>query len=192
MKRVLFITLLAAASVFSDAFAQSDAASKPKTCNAFIFVRTLKQPDPMSSWATAFTILYTRKYGDPRITIENALGKYGDKYVNIFKQQNGINAKDESELYAAAKMKVLQFTDDSIESWCDLLMNQPTLAVTVETKPPLGTTHALVVHGLKGDGTPAGTRVNFVDTTDGRSQTLPFNEFIDFFDGPVQIAYWPR
>ncbi len=192
MKKGLFIAVLATVSLFSVAFAQSDAASKLKTCNAFIFVRTLKQPDPMSGWATAFTILYSRKYGDPRITIENALGKYGDQYVNIFKQGKGISAKDEAELYATAKMEVLHFTGTTVDSWCALLMDQPFVGVTVEAKPPLGTTHALVVHGLKGDGTPAGTLVNFVDTTDGRSRTLPFNEFIGFFHGPVQIFYWRR
>lgn len=192
MKKPLFVALMATASVFSAAFAQPESSPKAKTCNAFIFVRTLKQPDPMSSWATAFTILYSRKYGDPRITIENALKKYGDQYVTIFKQGNGIGAKEEAALYEAAQMEVRQFTAKTVDSWCSLLMDQPFLGVTVEGRPPLGTTHAFVVHGLKGDGTPSGTLVNLVDTTDGRSRTMPFNDFISLFPGPVQIFYWRR
>ncbi|HEX8039625.1 MAG TPA: papain-like cysteine protease family protein [Chryseosolibacter sp.] len=191
MEKKLPIALLATA-IFSASFAQPESPSKARPCNAFIFVRALKQPDAMSSWATAFTILYSRKYGDPRITIENALKKYGDQYVDIFKQGKGISAKDEAALYASAKMEVLQFKGTTVDSWCSLLMDQPFVGVAVETKPPLGTTHAFVVHGLKGDGTPAGTFFNLVDTADGRSRTMPFNEFTALFHGPVQVFYWRR
>lgn len=65
----------------------------------------------------------------------------------------------------------------------------------MDAAPPTGTIHALIVNGIKGDGTAKNTFIDYVDPADGVQHKLKFSEFILLYEGaaswPLQIIYWP-
>lgn len=157
-------------------------------------IRQLKQPKSMDCWATALTILYSWKYKDNTIKIEDVVRKYGNNYVILFQTNSGIVSDEEKELYRLANLNVIQGVNPTIASWYNLLKKHGPLSITVDADPPLGTIHALVVNGIKGDGSPEKTFIDYVDPADGKQYNLKFSEFIKLYEGaaswPLQIIHW--
>ncbi len=166
-----------------------------RTLNFYARVRQLKQPKSGDCWATALTILYSWKYNDNAISIQDVLKKYGEKYLSLFRNNSGITAAEEKELYKVVNLSVIQGLNPTIQHWYELLSKHGPLSITVDAAPPNGTIHALVINGLRGDGKPATTYITYVDPWDGKENTLPFTEFIKLYEGaakwPLQIIYWP-
>jgi len=160
----------------------------------FEVVRPLKQPKSMDCWATALTILYSWKNNDNTIKIEDVVRKYGNNYVILFQTNAGIRPAEEKELYRMAKLTVIQGANPTIATWYNLLKNHGPLSITVDADPPYGTIHALVVNGIKGDGSAEKTFIDYVDPADGKQYNLKFSDFIKLYEGaaswPLQIIYW--
>jgi hypothetical protein len=160
-------------------------------------VRALRQPKNMDCWATALTILYSWKYKDNAIGIEDVVTRYGDIYSVLFQTNAGITAKLEAELYKKAKLTVIQGSNLTIEAWNDLLTKRGPLSVAVGIEVAGGkrNIHALVVNCIKGDGTPNNTYIDFVDPADGKQYTkIPWSDFLKLYEGsanwPLQIIHW--
>src|SRR5688500_16619970 len=77
------------------------------TFDHYEVIRPLKQPKTMDCWATALTILYSWKYNDNTIKIEDVVRKYGNNYLILFQTNAGIKRTEELELYSTAKMNVI-------------------------------------------------------------------------------------
>lgn len=170
-------------------------ATPPIKYNKHYVGRLLKQPSTMSCWATALTMLYSWHNDNYSISIEDVLKGYGGNYLQIFTSNTGISGAEEDALYQAAGLKVIKQGNPTMDYWYNLLQKSP-LSITVDAKPPTGTIHALFIDGMEGDGTPSGTKIEYVDPADGVQHVLTFVDFIKLYDGaskwPLQIIYWPK
>lgn len=111
------------------------------TFDHYEVIRPLKQPKSMDCWATALTILYSWKYKENTIKIEDVIRKYGDIYLILFQTNAGIKPTEEQALYKAAKLTVIQGANPTISTWYNLLKSHGPLSITVDSKPPYGTIH---------------------------------------------------
>lgn len=165
-----------------------------KRVDVFTPIRELKQPKNMDCWATALTILYSYKSSNESILIEDVLKKYGQEYVDMFKNNSGISPVDEKVLYNIAGLKIIEGLNPSIEGWKNLLKSKGPLSITVDAKPPNNWIHALVLNGLIGDGEPNTTFVYYVDPADGKQHSKTFTDFLKLYEGsanwPLQIIHW--
>ncbi|RYG54665.1 MAG: hypothetical protein EOO01_00855 [Chitinophagaceae bacterium] len=157
-------------------------------------VQKIKQPDGMSCWAAALTMLYSYKWSRMNLDIAATLKPLGDIYVTIFQNGSGIKPAQEAALYRAAGLTVIQGQNPTIAYWKDLLQRRGPLSITVDADPGKGFIHALVITGLKGDGSPGKTEVTYIDPASGVEESKPFTEFIKLYEGaanwPLQIIHW--
>jgi hypothetical protein len=182
-RAVLFAFIACSLSVLS-------AVAAPIDVSQLVF--PVKQPTKMSCWAAATTMLYSWKQVSPQ-NIDEVLALAGQKYVDIYKADKGIKPADEAAFYKTFKLHIIQQQNLTIKAWGDILKASP-LSVTVDADPGKGYIHALVVSGLKGDGTADGTKVTYVDPADGKFHTESFSKFLTLYEGsaswPLQIIYW--
>ena len=157
-------------------------------------IRNLEQHKSMDCWATALTIMYSWKHSDNLIKIESVLKGYGDIYSVLFETNAGISQEMEEQLYKHVGLTVIKGVNPLIKTWYNLLKNSGPLSITVDADPPNGTIHALVVNGIKGDGTPNKTDIYYVDPADGLEHKVVFSKFIKLYEGsaswPLQIIHW--
>lgn len=165
--------------------------------NHYELVRNLQQPKSMDCWATALTMLYSWKNKDNTIKIEDVLAQYDPLFVELFKNNTGISEKLEEDLYQKAKMNVIKGLSPTIEGWYEILKNNGPLSITVAIYNPNTNKryiHALVVNGIKGDGSPSNTIISYIDPGDGNEHKLNFFDFTKLYDGaadwPLQIIHW--
>ncbi|HMI03980.1 MAG TPA: papain-like cysteine protease family protein [Pedobacter sp.] len=160
-------------------------------------VQPIKQPKKWACWATALTMLYSWK-NQLSISIQDVINLYGEPYKTTFADSatRGISASEEENLYQAAALTVIKGLNPGIPAWYDLLEKYGPLSITVDADPPTGTIHALVITGMKGDGTPANTNVTYIDPADGLSHTIKFTTFLTLYEGsaswPLQIIHYPQ
>lgn len=157
-------------------------------------LQKIKQPDSMSCWAAALTMLYSYKWNRMNLDIAATLKPLGEVYLTIFQNGSGIKPAQEIALYRAAGLKVIQGRNPTIDYWKDLLQKQGPLSITVDADPGKGYIHALVITGLKGDGSPGKTEVTYIDPASGIEADITFMEFIKLYEGsanwPLQIIHW--
>jgi hypothetical protein len=172
----------------------ASAAALPDFAVYYPNVQKIKQPDSMSCWAAALTMLYSHKLNRNDLAIEPVLKPLGDTYVTIFRNGSGIQPGQERALYRAAGLTVIQGQNPTISYWKDLLQRRGPLSVTVDAVPGKGYIHALVITGLEGDGSPAKTDVTYIDPANGVEITKSFPAFLQLYEGsanwPLQIIYW--
>lgn len=158
-------------------------------------IRAIEQPKSMDCWATALTILYSWHTNENSVEIIDVIKKYGEPYLTLFQTNAGIMPKDEEALYNKVGLQIVKGLNPSIQGWYNLLKNHGPLSITVDADPPNGTIHALVINGIKGDGTSSGTKITYVDPKDGLQHSLAFSQFIQLYEGssnwPLQIIHWP-
>jgi len=137
----------------------------------------------MRCWATTLTILYSWKNNNYVISIEDVLKSFGQEYLQIFKDNTGIKASEESELDQKAGLTVSMQQNPTITFWYKQLKAKGPLSITIDAKPPLGTIHAIVLCGIKGDGSSDNTDFYYVDPGDGHEHVAPFSKFIKLYEG---------
>lgn len=178
---------------------QMNASENEQKYNYFTPIRLLKQPKSMDCWATALTMLYSWKNNDNSIKISDLLKEYGEPYPLLFETNAGISVLDEEKLYQKAGLTVLKRVNPLIKSWYDLLKAHGPLSITVAIKsngnPSKRFIHALIINGIKGDGSNDGTLIDYIDPGDGKQWNVKFSKFIKLYEGasnwPLQIIYWP-
>lgn len=140
-------------------------------------------------WAAATAMLISWKESKS-ISKEAAAARGGAKFTEILKKDDGIEAADESEFYKILKLRTIKQQNPSIQAWADLLKAGP-LSVTVIANPNV---HALIIFGMKGDGSADKTIVSYIDPDGGKTKNLPFSEFLKLYEGaakwPLQIIHW--
>lgn len=174
------------------------ATSEVPAVNIYHPVQKIQQPDSMSCWAAALTMLYSHRLQRFDLQIRNILAPLGSEYVNIFTSNSGITPAQESALYQKAGLKVIHGQNPSIPAWKALLESKGPLSVTVDAdidpRQERFAPHALLVNGLSGDLSPAGTSITYVDPANGVERSVSFADFLHLYEGsaswPLQIIHW--
>ncbi|MGI8640519.1 MAG: papain-like cysteine protease family protein [Pyrinomonadaceae bacterium] len=145
----------------------------------------VQQPSGMSCWAAMFTMMYSWK-NQQSIDIRTAVSQLGQKYLDYFDNNTGLPQDEHRNFGQAAGMQVEPLQNLSPEGWVSFLRAYGLLwtcygwqvfDVTglIETRAGR---HIIVIYGLFGDGTADGTKVKYVDPSDGNFHIMPFAQFM--------------
>jgi hypothetical protein len=161
----------------------------------FLPMRLIQQPDPLTCWAAVMTMLYSQHTNDNNIKIEEVLIKYGQFYVTSFQNGRTISAAQALALYKSAGLAFIQQVSLTMDAWYAIISKGNPLGVVVQDKPGANLYHIIIINGMKGDGSPAGTNVDFYDPLDVTQSNMPFEQFIKLYDGaqnwPLQAIHYP-
>ncbi len=155
----------------------------------------IPQPSQMTCWAAVMTMMWSWK-NNKSLPIRDALAAIGLKYVAMFDNGNGLDDQTARVLYNDARLEVSEAFNPTIEGWESFLKKYGPLYVDVGLVNS-NNTHAVIVTGISGNGTPAGTRITYVNPDGGRTETVTFSAFNAKYElpGAVQwpfpIVHWP-
>lgn len=159
-------------------------------------LQVIGQPDPKTCWAAVMTMMWCWK-NNQSMAIPDVLAQIGPAWVDRFKAGKGLDSKVAKDLYDSAGLIQLISFNPTIEGWLELLQTYGPLYVDVGYNTGK-TTHAIIVIGIKGDGTPQGTTITYVDPLGG-GKTVPmkFSDFLVKYEAasavrwPYTIVHWP-
>ena len=163
-------------------------------------VPDIKQPTDNTCWAAATTMLFAWYRGNRNLRIRAFLDELADKtYVNLFDTDTAVSREQEKKLYELLGLETIDQFNPTIEAWEGYLRDFGPLSVTIKYE---GTSlvHAVVVTGIEGDGTAAGTKVYLHDPLNDAASRLPspitFERFLASYEGgagwPMQIIHFRR
>ena len=142
-------------------------APKPKKVSVAYNVPRYAQPTNMSCWATAIAMMLSWKKSmsfNPK-TIADELG-----YTTQF-NSSGLHPED-TKVFKHWGLKWDAPMCYSVEGFADVLKGYGPVWLAGNSKAP----HVRVVVGMKGDGTPDGTKLILNDPADGKKHVLPFTK----------------
>ena len=157
-------------------------------------VSPIQQNAPMTCWATVITMMESWRR-QQSIPVETALARAGQEWVDRYKRGEGLDVNLAKGLYDALGLVSLISQNPTIEYWEQLLRTYGPLYIDVGAGP--STTHALIVTGIRGDGTATGTTMTFVDPGSGQVVNQRFDAFLQRYeapsavDWPFVITHWP-
>lgn len=114
----------------------------------------------------------------------------------MYKHDTALSAGIAQSLYQAAGLIPLTGFNPTIDGWLTLLKKYGPLYVDVGYETGV-MTHAIIVTGIAGDGTPGGTSIVYVDPVGGSTITMKFQDFLAKFEAtsavqwPYTIVHWP-
>lgn len=158
----------------------------------------LAQPSNMTCWATVYTMLESWKR-QQSITIQTATGDLGANWLAKFNNNQGLGSSEKVTFVRQADLVSYEPMSLSIDGWLDILKNNGPIWVTTNENPGGSwAIHARIIHGMKGDGTPGGTKLMIIDPAGGRQYEENFNTFWPKFEdemrrtgnGRIQILHW--
>jgi hypothetical protein len=128
--------------------------------------------------------------------IATALGFIGPRYVQMFNAGQGLDSNTAAQLYNDAGLTTIISFNPTIDGWNNLLRTFGLLYVDIGYAGT-GNTHAIIVTGISGDGTAAGTNITYIDPALGNSVTINFQQFLVNYEAagavnwPYTIVHWP-
>jgi GH24 family phage-related lysozyme (muramidase) len=156
----------------------------------------IAQPTPNTCWAAVFTMMYCWRH-HASIEIRNALATIGSAFVDRYDHDVSLDSDSARMLYDTAGLVPLQSFEPSIDGWLTLLKKYGPLYVDVGYNAVGAGTHAVIVTGMAGDGSPTGTSITYVDPIGGKTVTVAFHVFLAKFEAtsavqwPYTIVHWP-
>ncbi len=151
----------------------------------------VQQPSPRTCWAAVMTMMYRWRHPQPPRTIPEVLATFGQKYVDMFNRGDVLDVDSARVLYNDAGLVTITSFNPSIEGWASLLRMYGPLYVDVGYGAST-ITHAIIVKGIAGDGTPGGTSLIYVDPDGGATVTRNFMDFIAEYEAPGAVNNWPH
>lgn len=145
----------------------------------------VQQPSGMSCWAAMYTMMYSWK-NQVSIPIRTAVLQLGQKYVDCFDKNTGLPIEENRNLAHAAGMEAEPLQNLSPEGWESYLKAYGLLwtsygwqvfDATGLTETRAGR-HIIIIYGMIGDGSAAGTTVRYVDPSDGAFHTMTLEQFV--------------
>jgi len=155
----------------------------------------IRQPSPMTCWAAVMTMMISWKRRQS-ISIATAMESLGPTYVQMFNTGQGLSSTTAAELYRVAGLSTIISFNPTIEGWENLLRTYGLLYVDIGYAGT-GNTHAIIVTGISGNGTAAGTNITYIDPDSGTSVTITFERFLINYEAvgavnwPYVIVHWP-
>jgi hypothetical protein len=168
----------------------------------------VRQPSSMTCWATVTTMMLSWRE-QASLTIERALDRIGQVYVDKFHNNQGLAADEKGPFLAAVGLQAEPAQSYSLEGWLQLLKTYGPLWVTTDESQTDGrfAIHARILVGMSGDGTPNGTQLVIVDPAIGAEIIEDFSTFITKFEREIyeiikrnpkdtsplriQVVHWP-
>jgi hypothetical protein len=162
-------------------------------------IPVITQPSSMTCWATVFTMMYSWK-NQQSVRIEDAVRSVGNKWLDLFRKNKGLSTKDKIDFIKASGLNARMPMSLSIEGWLDILKkNGPVWVTTNETPGKIFSIHARIIKGIKGNGTPPGTKFLIIDPAGGKVYEERFDVFINKYEDEardknrplrIQILHW--
>lgn len=158
----------------------------------------LAQPSGMACWATVFTMMKTWR-SQREMTIEQAVGTVGQKWVDIYKADTGLSGDDKPTFISTAGLVAEPPQSYSIEGWENLLRSYGPVWITTDEAPGAAwAIHARIITGIYGDGSPENTKFKIVDPAGGRRYEESIAVFIPKYEEEVrrtgymriQVVHW--
>ena len=155
-----------------------NAKSSPVDFSVQPSVSVIKQDSPLTCWAAAGAMMASWKL-QVSMSIETALGNLGGQWLAAY-QANQALTIPELRAFAAA----LQLTEEkepvvTVEGMLKMLQaNGPLWVIADDSVENNKLVHARIVTAIKGDGSPDGTEVTFIDTAAGEVPPESFKTFI--------------
>jgi hypothetical protein len=136
----------------------------------------IRQPDLLTCWAAAAAMMYAWRHGE-MASIEEILERLSVRWSEMFKGKQPIPNSQLPDL-----MQDLGLVAEGPASYLPrgierLLKTGPLWVVTDEDMTTNGMTHAQIVTGISGDGTPENTRVLSNDPSHDKPREEVFREF---------------
>lgn len=164
-------------------------------------VGPLRQANAMTCWATVYTMLANWKH-QRSDTVENAIAAVGARWSSLLAQgaTRGLSAAEKVDFLADAGLVALPPQNPMLQTWADMIRDYGPIWVTTDEQPPNLFIHARVLLSMRGDGTPAGTKLRLIDPGTGTIVTESFQRFLEKFEAEagnpsgvlrVQIVHWP-
>jgi peptidoglycan hydrolase-like protein with peptidoglycan-binding domain len=152
------------------------------------FKRVVPQPTSNVCWAACYAML--RSWRDSKsYGIEEALAKVGDRYVQLYKHNQGLPWPEADAFYTKAGMQHHRFVCYPVETWLKYLRIYGLLSVTATMYlPPIPGTHSRVVEGLSGyravstSGEMLDPNTTFMQIMDPWSPGTQYNENFELFN----------
>ncbi len=149
-------------------------------------VTPVRQPSFRSCWAAAGAMLWNDTNGT-----ELDAGRFattiGDEWARLFEDDQGLPLGAHTAFADAAGFVALPPMNLTIDRYAELLREHGPLWIAT-LGPPTFSAHARVLVGVYGDGTPHGTRFEFIDPRDGVLRREPFLKFITSFEREARAA----
>lgn len=161
------------------------------------FLPVIPQSKLNDCWAAVFTMMYIWKHDDKSIGIRDALATVGPNYVNMFDNDIALNETSAKAFYSDAGLVPIYSFNPTIEGWTSFLKKYGPLYVDVGYNTRTRQTHAIIVTGISGDGSPDNTSITYVDPLSGTTSTRKFRDFLAKFEAqsavnwPYTIVHWP-
>ncbi len=155
----------------------------------------IAQPTRLTCWAAVMTMMWCWR-NNQSMSIPNVLAQLGQQWADRFKAGQSLASDVAKDLYDAAGLVQLLSFNPTIEGWLELLQKYGPLYVDVGYHTGTGT-HAIIVVALKGDGTPGGTTITYVDPDGGKTVPMRFTDFLAKYEAtsavqwPYTIVHWP-
>lgn len=152
-------------------------------------VAEIRQPSSRTCWAAVMTTMLSWRNNRSQ-SIRDTLSAIGQRYVQLFDAGQALDTATAGQLYNDAGLVQLNGFNPTIEGWVGLLRQFGPLYVDVGYS---GTTmtHAIIVTGLYGDGTPAGTNITYLDPAEGKIITTNFRNFLSHYEADSAVNVWP-
>lgn len=145
-------------------------------------IEVLAQPSTLSCWATAYTMMKSWK-DQASYDIAMALGKVGQKYVDLFNGNNALPANQFGPFLSDAGLAHLAPINLSVDGWLQQLQKHGLAWVgTMNSVNPGAGLHSRIVQGMTGDGSATGTNMLMIDPDGGKSYPETLAVFIQKYE----------
>ena len=151
-------------------------------------VPVIAQPSSMTCWAAVVTMMWSWK-NNRSAAIRDVVASIGPAYADMFDHGAGLDGTTARALYNQMGLDVIEGFNPTIDGWESLLRKYGPLYVDVGLAASANT-HAVIVTGVSGDGTPAGTTITFINPDGGRTETIAFAAFLAKYELPGAVQ-WP-
>ncbi len=187
MKYLLFLVLAAVAW-------QPDFGQQPQKDFNFRVEGNLvkmKQPKSNDCWATVTAMMYCWK-DNKTYTIEEALGKHGESWVNLFRENSGLSAEEKIEFLRVVGFKSLPPANHMLEVYIELMQQHGPVWVTISSTAKQFSPHAQLLIGVevkydgKGDIDYKKSKVIFIDPLKGKVKKQTAWDFAHEFENEAR------
>ena len=164
------------------------------------------QPSGATCWAAAFAMLYGWKTKNAAITFNDAMTAAGPRWKNKSqeptKENQGIHSSETADFCADTGLVMLPM-NPSIDGITQLLRQNGPLMIWLRLATNTDNwTHARVITGIRGDGTPDGTTLLLMDPDGPQRIERPFRDHLREYedcarlfphgtDITMPIFHWP-
>ncbi len=149
----------------------------------------IAQSSAMTCWAAVVTILINWKEQPAKpLSVEDVIKRAGKAFTDKFKANETLKRAEKDTLIDKLGMVADpgNFASHDQDYYADLIRDYGPIWVTVDVSDEELAKHARIVYGVKGDGTPSGTRLLIIDPDGGRKYEQQFLQFVKEYEDVVR------